>query len=87
MKKNDEQLAVGEIVGYKIGLNVLSARINVCVKVDGKIIKIPVDYRQKEFIRKENPKGSKVTIGYFDGEWHIGSKPATDDQYPRNMYP
>ena len=55
MKKNGEQLAVGEVVGYTIGLNVLSAQINVCVKVDGKIIKIPVDYRQKKFIQDESP--------------------------------
>lgn len=87
MNKNDEQLAVGEVIGYTIGLNVLSARINVIVKVDDRVVKVPVDYRQKEFIRNEFPDGSTVMMQYLDGEWHIGSKPVTSEQLnPRKMY-
>jgi hypothetical protein len=85
ISKNSEQLGVGEIVGYSSRLNFFSARINVLVKVDGEVIKVPIDYRQKKFIQCESPEGSKVAIGFFDGEWHIGSKPATNEQFLRAM--
>jgi hypothetical protein len=83
--KNNERLAVGEVIGYSSRPNFLSARINVLVKVDGEIVKIPIDYRQKKFIQSESPEGSKVAIGFFDGEWHIGSKPVSNEQYLREM--
>ncbi len=85
IEKNNEQLTVGEIVGYSRRLNFFSARINVLVKVDGRVIKIPIDYRQKKFIQSESPVGSTAAIGFFDGEWHIGSKPASHEQYLHEM--
>ncbi len=85
IKNINEQLAVGEIIGYSSRLNFFSARINVLVKVDGEVKKIPIDYRQKKFIQSESPEGSKVAIGFFDGEWHIGSRPAAHEQYLREM--
>lgn len=85
IKKNNKRLAVGEVVGYAGRLNFLSVRINVIVKVDGKVIKVPIDYRQKKFIQSESPEGSKVAIEFFDGKWHIESKPASDEQYLREM--
>lgn len=85
INKNNEQLAVGEIVGYSSRLNFFSATINVLVKVDGEVIKVPIDYRQKKFIQSESPEGSKVAIGFFDGQWHIGSRPAAKEQYLRDM--
>ncbi|HEY3422192.1 MAG TPA: hypothetical protein VGK13_03460 [Methanocellaceae archaeon] len=85
ISKNSEQLAVGEIVGYSSRLNFFSATINVLVKVDGEVIKVPIDYRQKKFIQCESPEGSKVAIGFFEGQWHIGSKPAASERYLRDM--
>lgn len=85
MEKNSERLAVGEVIGYSSRLNFFSARVNVLVKVDGKVLKVPIDYRQKKFIQSESPEGSKVAIGFYDGEWHIGSKPVDQDLYLREM--
>lgn len=85
IEKNSKKLAVGEIVGYSSRLNFLSAQTNVLVKVDGKVIKVPIDYRQKKFIQNESPEGSQVAMGFFDGKWHIGSKPATQEEYLHEM--
>ncbi len=84
-EKNNERLSVGEVVGYSNRLNIFSARVNILVKVDNEVIKVPIDYRQKKFIQIESPEGSKVAIGFFDGEWHIGSKPSAHEQYLREM--
>ncbi|HEY3422752.1 MAG TPA: hypothetical protein VGK13_06295 [Methanocellaceae archaeon] len=48
--------------------------MNVLINVSGKIIKIPIDYRQQKFIQNEYAVGSKVEVERYEGNWRIKSE-------------
>jgi hypothetical protein len=74
----NNKLVIGELIRYKDKLNPLSTVTYVFVRVNDKIIQIPIDYRQMRFIEKEYPVGSDVEMR-FDGNWHIQSQPLPSD--------
>ncbi len=72
------RVAIGKVIGYKTSLNPLSHESIVVVKVDDMKVFIQVDTRQQQFIKKEYPVGSSAAVGFYGGEWHIGSKPTSE---------
>jgi hypothetical protein len=76
-----ENVAVGEIIGYGRVFNPFSKKSRVIVKANDRTIRVPVDYRQKKYIQNEHQIGDKVAVGFYGGEWHIGSPPAVFDDY------
>ena len=76
-----ENVAIGEIVGYGRVFNPFSKKTRVIVKAKDRIIRIPVDYRQKKYIENEHQIGDKVAVGFYGGEWHIGSPPDHSNDY------
>jgi hypothetical protein len=77
---DEDGVFVGTFVGFR-KINPLSTKITALFKGDERTIGIPVDYRQQAFIQKEHLVGSKVALGYYGGEWHIGSKPIQHDVF------
>ncbi len=75
---------IGELVGYRPRLHPLTMLAHVLVKVNNKIIKIPIDYRQVHFVQKEYPIGSNVELE-FNGQWKIRSRQAPIDQDINNV--
>jgi hypothetical protein len=67
-----------EMLGSTTRLNPFSKIIDVIVRIDRSIIKIPVDHRQIKFILKEYPVGSDVNLTY-DGKWSICSRQSTPE--------
>jgi len=75
------KVAVGEIVGYKRPLIPIGKNVKVLIRVDGDIVTVPVDYRQLRFIQDKYTAGRKVAVGFYGGEWHIGSPPASSNEF------
>jgi hypothetical protein len=75
------KVAVGEIVGYKRPLIPLGKNIKVLIRVDSDIVTVLVDYRQLRFIQDKYKAGRKVAVGFYGGEWHIGSPPAPSNEF------
>jgi hypothetical protein len=67
-----------ELIGFTSRLNPLSRIVDIRVRVDRSIIKIPIDYRQLRFVLKEHPVGSDVDLAY-DGKWSIVSDQLSPD--------
>ncbi len=75
------KVAIGEIVGYKRPLIPLRKNVKVFIKIGDEVITVLVDYRQPRFIRDKHAAGHKVAVGYYGGEWHIGSPPAASNEF------
>ena len=68
----------GKVIGYTLPLNPFSRMAKVIVRVNNRVIRIPVDHRQVKFIGKEYPVGSVVVLEYVGG-WRIRSQRAPND--------
>jgi hypothetical protein len=75
------KVAIGEIVGYKRPLIPLGKKVKVRVRVDDDVVTVLVDYRQLRFIQDKYTAGRKVAVGFYGGEWHIGSPPAPSNEF------
>ena len=75
------KVTVGEILGFRKALNPLRKEARVLIRADGEIITVFVDIRQLKFIRNKYSEGSKVAVGFYGGEWHIGFPPAPSREY------
>ncbi len=75
------KVAAGEIVGYKRPLIPLGKKVKVLVRVDDDVVTVLVDYRQLRFIQDKYTAGRKVAVGFYGGEWHIGSPPAPSNEF------
>lgn len=64
----------GVLLKYSQNLNPFKREADVIVMVKDKTVTIPIDVRQRRFVEKEYPVGSKVEL-FYDGNWHINSKP------------
>lgn len=78
----NELVYTGDLLGYSNRWNFFSNIINVVVRINGKSVKVPIDYRQRKFLQYEYPPGSKVDVG-FNGQWYIKSRPVPDDFEPQ----
>ncbi len=70
--KTSGSVAVGEIVGILKPWNPLSKRAKVLIKADGEVITTFVDMRHLDYVRKKYSNKSRVAVGYYGGEWHLG---------------
>lgn len=75
------KVAVGEIIGYKKPLIPLGKNVKVLIRVNDDIITVLIDYRQLKFIYDKYTAGRKVAVGFYGGEWHIGSPPAPSNEF------
>ncbi len=66
--------ASGILVGFTSRWNPFTTKVNVVIKSGDKTMKIPIDYRQRKFIEKEYPVGSKVEVERYEGNWRIKSQ-------------
>jgi hypothetical protein len=74
-RKRKLEVACGILVGYTSRWNPFTTKVNVLINVNGKVMKIPIDYRQLKFVQKEYAVGSKVEIESYEGNWRIKSEP------------
>ncbi len=70
----------GILLKYNNQWNPLKWEIDVLVKVQDKVLSIPIDRRQKRFIEKEYPAGSTVELDHKD-KWHIKSRDVTSNEF------
>ena len=71
--------AIGKVVGYRTSWNPLAHESFVIINVEDRKVAVPIDMRQQKFVQKEYPVGSHVAVGFYGGEWHIGSKPVVEN--------
>jgi hypothetical protein len=64
---------IGKLMGFTNRWNPFSTEVFAQVKVDTKVINVPIDYRQKNIIQKEHPIDSLVPLIYKEGKWEISS--------------
>ncbi len=70
--KTTGSVAIGEIVGILKPWNPLSKKAKVLIKADGEIITTFVDLKHIDYVRKKFSNKSRVAVGYYGGEWHLG---------------
>jgi hypothetical protein len=68
----------GKVIGYTRPLNPFTMMARAIIKINNRVIRIPVDYRQVKFIEREYPVGSIVVLEY-DGSWCIRSQMAPSE--------
>ncbi len=73
-KATYERAAIGKVVGYSKGCNVLSHEAYVIVDVSGERIVVSIDARQQASIRIEYPPDSQIPVRFHGGKWHIGTE-------------
>lgn len=66
------RVAIGEVVGILKPWNPLSKKAKVLVKAEDDVIAIFVDVRQLDYARKKYSEKSRVVLGFYGGEWHLG---------------
>lgn len=76
------KVAVGVIAGYVRQWNPFLKKEKVLVRLDYRVISVLVEKEQLELFKHGHPQGSRVAVGFYGGEWHIGmanaSGPAPD---------
>lgn len=65
--------AIGDIAGYKSIPDHPSETI-MQVRIEGTMVEIPIDAVRTESILKKNPPGSKISVCFYNCEWHIEGK-------------
>lgn len=78
-EKRGGETIIGKLVGFSKRWNPFSTEVRVQVRVDSKVINIPIDYRQQQYIQKEHPVGSNIMLSFSNGNWHIYSKPVINE--------
>lgn len=53
-------------------LNELSTNLDVLVRIDGNVVKIPIDPEIERSIQMDKPPGSSIDVLFYNCEWHIG---------------
>ena len=70
---------IGKLMGFTKRWNPFSTEVFAMVKVDTKVINVPIDYRQKNLIQKEHPIHSLVPLIFTEGRWEITSNMAANE--------
>lgn len=71
----------GILVGFTRRWNPLATKVNVLVKVDKRVVKLPIDCRQIKFIQCENAIGDMVEMEFYEGCWHIKSQRVSEEKF------
>lgn len=80
MKKNLVMRPIlGTLKGFTKHWNPFNKQVIAQVQLDEEdFINIPIDYRQQQFIMKEHPVDSPVSIIFYEGRWQITSETILD---------
>lgn len=80
MKKNLVMRPIlGTLKGFTKHWNPFNKQVFAQVQLDEEdFINIPIDYRQQQFIMKEHPVDSSVSIIFYEGRWQITSETILD---------
>ena len=70
-----EGMATGKVIGYAESWDSSSTKVKALIQVGTRVIDVKVEFLQYEYIGKESPVGSTVTVWSQDGEWHFEGKP------------
>ncbi len=73
-------VATGMVISYSNQWNPFIWEVNVLVRVNGKMISVPIDRRQRRFIEREHPIGSMVELEHTD-KWRIKSREIVFDEF------
>jgi hypothetical protein len=73
-----EGATIGRVVGYAESWDSSSTKVKALIQVGTRIIDVKVEFLQYEYIGKECPVGSIVTVWAQDGEWHFQGRPQRD---------
>jgi hypothetical protein len=65
--------AIADIVGYTSMPDRPSEAI-MQAKVEGTLIEIPIDAARTEPMMKNNPPGSRISVCFYNCEWHVEGK-------------
>ncbi len=71
---------LGILIGFTKRWNPLSTEVFAQVEVDDRVIKVPIDYRQKNIIQREHPIYSIVPLIFNEGKWEITSNISAAEQ-------
>jgi len=70
-----EGVTTGRVVGYVECWDSSSTKVKALIRVGSRIIDVKFQFLQYEYIRKESPVGSIVTVWSRDSEWHFEGRP------------
>jgi hypothetical protein len=73
-----EGATTGRVVGYAECWDSSSTKVKALIQVGTRIIEVKVEFLQYEYIGKESPVGSIVTVWSQDGEWRFEGRPQRD---------
>jgi hypothetical protein len=68
---NAAERAIGILSGFTGRWNPLSRIVHLLVNVNGNTLRVPIDHRQMQFIRKEYDIGSEIELQFYEGNWHV----------------
>jgi hypothetical protein len=73
-----EGTTTGRVLGYAERWDSASTNVKALIQVGTRIIYVKVEFLQYEYIGKDCPAGSIVTVWSQDGEWRFEGRPARD---------
>jgi hypothetical protein len=73
-----EGATTGRVVGYAECWDSSSTKVKALIQVGTRIIDVKLEFLQYEYIGKESPVGSIVTVWSQDGEWHFEGRPSRE---------
>jgi hypothetical protein len=65
--------AIADIIGY-VSMPDRPSETIMQVRIEGTIVEIPIDAERSESILKNYPSGSKITVSFYNCEWHVECK-------------
>ncbi len=75
--------AIGDIVGYTSMPDHPEDKI-MQARIEGTIVEIPIDAARTGHILENNPPGSKISVSFYNCEWHIeGTATSLGNASPR----
>jgi len=73
-----EGATTGRVVGYAECWDSSSTKVKALIQVGTRIIDVKLEFLQYEYIGKESPVGSIVTVWSQDGGWRFEGRPSRD---------
>ncbi len=70
---------IGKLMGFTKRWNPFSTEVFALVKVNTRVINVPIDYRQQNIIQREHPISSFVPLAFNEGKWEIISRISASD--------
>jgi hypothetical protein len=68
--------ATGKVVGYAECWAPSSSNMKALVQIGTSVVDVKIEFLQYEYLVKEAPVGSSVSVWSENGEWHMDSRPA-----------